>query len=94
MNTECPTPRRTGRFEDLIRQDRPQDPKRWALVRGTQTVMGGFILLCFASAKQVVTKGDIQQGVGVVLLGLAALLITGAVAAHHKPDEPVTGGDQ
>ena len=53
---------RTGRFEDLIRQDRPQDPKRWALIRGTQTVMGGFTVLCLAAAKQVLLgKGDIQQ---------------------------------
>ena len=87
--TNTPTTGRTGRFEDLIRQDRPQDPKRWALVRGTQTVMVGFILLCLAGAKQVITKGDIEQGVGVVLVSLAALLITGTVAAHRKADDPI-----
>ena len=86
---------RTGRFEDLIRQDRPQDPKRWALIRGTQTVMGGFTVLCLAAAKQVLLgKGDIQQGVGVVLVSLATLLVGGTVLAHRKPDEQLPGGDQ
>lgn len=85
---------RTGRMEDLIRQDRPQDPKRWALIRGTQTVMGGFTVLCLAAAKQVLAKGDIQQGVGVVLVSLATLLVGGTVLAHHKPDEQLPGGDQ
>jgi ABC-type uncharacterized transport system permease subunit len=82
-------PERSGRFEDLIRQDRPQDPKRWALVRGTQAVMAGFFVLCLSAAKQVWAKGDIQQGVGVVLISLAALLIGGTVAAHRKADDPI-----
>ena len=67
---------RTGRFEDLIRQDRPQDPKRWALIRGTQTVMGGFSVLCLVAAGQVMNKGDIQQGVGVVLIATPSALPT------------------
>jgi len=87
---------RTGRFEDLIRQDRPQDPKRWALVRGTQTVMVGFLMLCGAAAYQIL-KGndhDIKQGVGVVLVSLATLLVGGTVAAHFKRDDQLPQGDQ
>lgn len=85
---------RTGRFEDLIRQDRPQDPKRWALIRGTQTVMGGFTVLCLAAAYQVFKSDDIKQGVGVVLIALATLLVGGAVAAHHKADDPLSTPNQ
>jgi hypothetical protein len=85
---------RAARFENLIRQDRPQDPKRWALIRGTQTVIWGFSALCGAAAYQVVRSSDIKQGVGVVLVSLAALLVGGTVVAHHKPDDLLPGGDQ
>ena len=83
------------RFENLIRQDRPQDPKRWGLIRGTQAVIAGFSLLCASAAIQVLKSGDIQQGVGVVLVALAGLLVGGTVAAHRKPDDPLPPrGDQ
>jgi len=83
-------------MEDLIRQDRPQDPKRWALIRGTQAVMVGFLTLCGAAAYQIFKSQDhdIHQGVATVLISLAALLITGTVVAHHKPDDPLPLGDQ
>lgn len=77
---------RTARLENLIRTDRPQDPKRWGLIRGTQTVMGGFALLCCAATYQVFKTDDIKQGVGTVLVSLAVLLTGGTVVAHFKPD--------
>ena len=72
--------------------DRPQDPKRWGLIRGTQTVMAGFSALCLAAVIQVFRADDIKQGVGVVLVSLAVLLVGGTVGAHFKKDDPMTGG--
>jgi ABC-type uncharacterized transport system permease subunit len=54
--------------------------------------MVGFSILCVTASKQVLIKGDIQQGVGVVLISLAALLMGGAVGAHFKKDDLLPGG--
>ena len=82
----------TGRFDLLIRQDRPEDPKRWAVVRSTQGLLTGFLILCAASAYQIVTKGDIGGGTVAVLIGLGGSAAGLAGYAHKKPDDPMPGG--
>jgi len=82
----------SDRTDDLIRTDRPQDPKRWCLIRGTQAVIAGFLLMCIASVRTTAAGRDIQPGLGWVLVALATLLVGGTVVAHWKPDDPQPPG--
>jgi len=82
-------------FKDLIRQDRPQDPKRYAVVIASRGLLVGFLALVAADAVCIVcpsktralTAADVTLtlGIGASVAGLAGY-------AHKKPDDPLPGG--
>ena len=74
------------KFDNLIRQDKPEDPKRYAVVRSTQALIGGFILMCSAACYQIIKHLDIGDNTVKAILGLAFLVAALAGVSHAKPD--------
>lgn len=73
-------------FNNLIRQDRPEDPKRYAVVRSSQSLFSGFLLMCAASAYEVIKYKDIGDNTLKAVLGLAFILAALAGVTHAKTD--------
>lgn len=83
-----------GFIHNLCRQDRPEDPKRLAVIISASALALGF-LGCVATISRLALVGKaldnglltFAAGVGVTLGGLAGFV-------HRKPDDPMPGGDR
>lgn len=75
-------------FENLIRQDKPQDPKRLVLLANGATLITGFLALVVPSARWIWQHGDLGQGAGWALLTLAGGLAGHSIFTFKKPDDP------
>lgn len=79
-------------FLRLVRQDRPEDPKRYALVRATQTLLSAFGALVFADVVAIVfptTTRTLTTAAVALTLGVGSSVAILAGAAHRKPDDPI-----
>lgn len=92
--TKTHTAGHTSRFDRLIRQDRPEDPKRYAIVRATQGLLVAFLLLVGADVVCMVSPTATRSltTVAVTLtLGIGASVAGLAGYAHRKADDPIPG---
>lgn len=83
-------------FRSLIRQDRPEDPKRYALVRSTQALLVAFLSLVAADVACILfpTNSRSLTAAAVTLtLGVGGSVAVLAGAAHKKPDDPLPPED-
>jgi hypothetical protein len=84
-----------SRLDRLIRQDQPEDPKRYAVLRATQGLLLAFVALVAADVVCIVapTSARTLTAAAVTLtLGVGASVATLAGVAHKKPDDVLPGG--
>jgi hypothetical protein len=74
---------------NLVRQDKPEDPKRLVMLVSAGGLVMGWLKLAWAAAGQIQQGHDIASGVATTL-GALALLIAGLAGyVHRKPDDPL-----
>jgi hypothetical protein len=81
-----------GFCRNLVRQDKPEDPKRLVMLVSAGGLVMGWLKLAWAAAGQIQQGHDIASGVATTL-GALALLIAGLAGyVHRKPDDPLPPG--
>lgn len=85
-----------SRFDRLIRQDRAEDPKRYAIVRATQGLLVAFVALVAADVACIIAPNanrKLTAAAVTLTLGVGGSVATLAGVAHRKPDDPPSPGD-
>ena len=79
-------------IRNLSRQDRPEDPKRLAVIISASALALGFLIVVSVLARQGCSAKPIDSGLAAFAGSLALILSGLAGYVHRKPDDPLPPG--
>ena len=86
-------PPSVGFWAGLVRQDRPEDPKRLAVVVAVLTLAIGYLGVASAVVYQIFKSNGLGPGLTAALIATAGPLGAMVYGVHRKADDNLPGGE-